>query len=94
MGSPEALAFSYAVQRCIWITEDGDYMTVEVLQRLAREVGINEEVVEKCVIDRRGHEGDEGVQGWQKNLAEAVELGEWSREQTWRDRETSLDRPG
>ncbi|GFZ46870.1 hypothetical protein JCM24511_04090 [Saitozyma sp. JCM 24511] len=75
VGSPEALAFSYAVQRCIWITEDGDYMTVEVLQRLAREVGINEEVVEICVIDRRGHEGDEGVQGWQKNLAEAVELG-------------------
>jgi 2-hydroxychromene-2-carboxylate isomerase len=91
VGSPEALAFSYAVQRCIWITEDGDYMTVEVLQRLAREVGISEEVVERCVIDRRGHEEDEGVRGWQKNHAEAVELGEWFLGQTRRD---LLDKPG
>lgn len=66
-------------------------MTVEVLQRLAREVGISEEVVERCVIDRRGHEEDEGVRGWQKNHAEAVELGEWFLGQTRRD---LLDKPG
>ncbi|WVR06791.1 hypothetical protein IAU60_003826 [Kwoniella sp. DSM 27419] len=75
IGSLEAQRYSYAIQRCIWITEDGDYAEVETLRRIAREVGIDAAVVERCVVDKRGDENDEGVQEWRRNLSEATELG-------------------
>ncbi|OCF38685.1 hypothetical protein I317_07536 [Kwoniella heveanensis CBS 569] len=75
IGSEQALRFSYAIQRCIWVTESGDYADVEVLKGLAREVGIEEEVVQRCVVDKRGDEEDEGVAEWKRNHEEAVDLG-------------------
>ncbi|KAK8864655.1 hypothetical protein IAR55_001905 [Kwoniella newhampshirensis] len=74
VGSPESLKFSYAVQQCIWVTEDGDYCEVETLQRIARDIGIDEAVVQKCAIDRRGDKSDAGVEEWLRNHDEAVEL--------------------
>lgn len=76
VGSSEALRFSHNIQRCIWITEDGDYTTVPVLQRIARETGLPDDVVQRLVVDRRGDDSDPGVQGWKRNHAEAVSLGE------------------
>jgi len=75
IGSSEALKFSYAVQRCIWLTEDGDYCEVETLQRIAREVGLGEGVINACVVDRRLDPHDEAVKEWERNHAEAAERG-------------------
>lgn len=79
IGSKEALAFSYGVQRCIWVTEEGDHCDLNVLKKIARNCGIAHEVVEKCCIDRRGNIADPGVQTWNEYHQEAVELGMSSR---------------
>ena len=57
------------------MTEDGDNCEVATLRRIARECGLAEEVVERCVMDRRGDEGDEGVMQWSRNHEEAMGLG-------------------
>ncbi|KAK4687968.1 hypothetical protein P7C73_g2151, partial [Tremellales sp. Uapishka_1] len=75
VGSPQALAFSYGVQECIWVTEEGDHTDVEVLRRIARRCGIEESAVSSCVVDRRRDPTDLGVQEWAKNHAEAVAGG-------------------
>ncbi|WWC61896.1 uncharacterized protein I303_104482 [Kwoniella dejecticola CBS 10117] len=75
VGSPEALKFSYEIQRCIWITEQGDHSKIETLQQIAREIGSDEETISECVVDCRGDEEDEGVKEWKRNHEEAVELG-------------------
>ncbi|KAH8666927.1 thioredoxin-like protein [Xylariales sp. PMI_506] len=75
IGSEEALKYSFAVQNCIWVTEDGDYCEVETLQKIAREIGLPEDVIEKCVVDRRSDPEDEGVNEWVGNHNEAAEKG-------------------
>ncbi|WRT66638.1 uncharacterized protein IL334_003597 [Kwoniella shivajii] len=75
IGSNEALGFSYAIQRCIWITEEGDHSRVETLQDIARKHGFDEHTVRSCVVDRRGDEEDEAVKEWTQNHEEAVQLG-------------------
>jgi hypothetical protein len=76
VGSEEALRFSYEIQRCIWVTEEGDHTDVEVLRGIARRCGLSEEAVEQDVVDRRGEEKDAGGQEWRRNHEEAVQLGE------------------
>ncbi|KAL1665681.1 thioredoxin-like protein [Schizophyllum commune] len=73
-GHPLALAFSYAIQRCIWIDE-GNYCDLEVLKSLGRQVGLPENVVDQAIIDRRGDTEDEGVKEWQQNLKDAEAIG-------------------
>ncbi|ORY29321.1 thioredoxin-like protein [Naematelia encephala] len=75
IGSPQALAFSYAIQRCIWVTEEGDHCDVQVLRKLAKDVGIDEKAIESCVVDRRGLRDDEAVKEWNANHDEAVHKG-------------------
>lgn len=75
IGAPEALKFSYAVQRCIWVTEEGDHCDLEVLKKLARDCGISDDALNKCLIDRRGDDTDAAVKAWNKFHDEAVELG-------------------
>ncbi|WWD03306.1 hypothetical protein V865_001357 [Kwoniella europaea PYCC6329] len=75
IGSKEALKFSYEIQRCIWITEQGDHAKVETLQQIARQCGFDEQTIDECVVDKRGQEGEEGVKEWRRNHEEAVKLG-------------------
>lgn len=95
VGSEEALRFSYEIQRCIWVTEEGDHTDVEVLRGIARRCGLSEEAVEQDVVDRRGDEMDAGVQEWKRNHEEAVQLGEspFSAERPAIDGKVSLGRP-
>ena len=74
-GSKQALDFSYAVQRCIWVTEEGDYCDVDVLKKLAKAVDIDEDSIASCVVDRRGDSNDDGVQLWSRYHQEAEDLG-------------------
>ncbi|WWC94534.1 hypothetical protein V866_001380 [Kwoniella sp. B9012] len=75
IGSKEALKFSYEIQRCIWITEQGDHARVETLQQIARQCGFDERTIDECVVDKRGEDGDGGVEEWTRNHEEAVKLG-------------------
>ncbi|KAL7424468.1 hypothetical protein Q5752_000152 [Cryptotrichosporon argae] len=75
VGAREALDFSFAVQQCIWWTEQGYHCDVGVLRDLALSVGVAKDVVDACVVDRRGNRADEAVLEWEANHAEAVAKG-------------------
>jgi len=63
------------VQRCIWVTEEGDHCDIEVLRSIARRCGIDEDIVIEAVSDNRSDATDAGVKEWNTNHLEAVALG-------------------
>ena len=76
IGSKEALDYSYQVQRCIWVTEEGDHCEVETLQNIGRRLGFPEEVIQSCIVDKRGNKSDAGVAEWDQFHKEAVQKGQ------------------
>ena len=79
IGSKEALRYSYAVQQCIWVTEQGDHCDLEVLRQLGRQSGLAEDDVQELILDKRDDASDEAVKEWERNHVEAVELGTSTR---------------
>ncbi|WWD19977.1 hypothetical protein CI109_104450 [Kwoniella shandongensis] len=75
IGSKEALEFSYQVQRCIWVTEEGDHCQLDTLRGIASRMGLSDEVVERVVVDRRSDPSDPAVKIWYQNHKEGAEKG-------------------
>jgi 2-hydroxychromene-2-carboxylate isomerase len=75
VGAPIVRSFSYEVQKCIWVTEEGDHCDIEVLRAIALRCGINESVISSSVVDKRTDRDDAGVREWNSNHKEAVKLG-------------------
>ncbi|WWC89022.1 uncharacterized protein L201_003940 [Kwoniella dendrophila CBS 6074] len=76
IGSKESLNFSYEIQKCIWITEQADHSKLETIEEIAiKQCGFSNEVINSCIIDKRGDLSDKGVQEWNRNHEEAVRLG-------------------
>lgn len=73
-GHPLVVRFSYLVQQALWVGQK-DIADVEVLRTLAREAGVDEDVVLKAIVDNTADDEDAAGKEFLGNLAYAESLG-------------------
>lgn len=73
-GHEQVFRFSYLVQQALWVGQK-DIADLETLKTLAREAGVEEEVLQKAVVNNTSDAEDPASKEWNANLAYAELLG-------------------